>query len=63
MDASEEFGSGKAAIAIKVSREAIIWTVSTETYRANAKIMRLLVVMTLNVAKIRHTSGSLGFNC
>lgn len=34
-----------------------------EAYRANAKIMRLLVVMTLNVAKMRHTSGSLGFNC
>lgn len=30
-----------------------------EAYRANAKIMRLLVVMTLNVAKIRHTNGSL----
>jgi hypothetical protein len=36
-------------------------SVMMESYRANAKIMRLLVVMTLNVAKIRHTSGSLDF--
>lgn len=57
MDAGEEFGSRESAVAIGVSRGQP--SRSVVSYRANAKIMRLLVVMTLNVAKIRHTSGSL----
>ena len=31
----------------------------TKTYRAKAKIIRLLVVITLRMARIRHTRGSL----
>jgi hypothetical protein len=61
MNASKGFRKRKTAITIEVSRSSSLENTPEKSYRANAKIIRLLVVMTLNVAKIRHTSGSLDF--
>lgn len=58
MHPREELGRRQSAVSARPS-VAIFTRGRQAAYRAKAKIMRLLVVITLNVANSRQTRGSL----